>query len=248
MPLRRDEALVLARYPFRERDLIVVLLARAGGQVRVVAHRSRGIHSRSASALEPLARVRVSYYESTRSELMRLDEVVLERSSFAIAAQPRAWAAGHVVAELALAFCPPGERQETSFRLVDRCLAALADGVEPARVVAYADLWFLRLGGVLPDMARCGACGTLLTEADRTFDPVESRFVCDAHRPARVVRLDAAAVAWLVRALSVPVETVGAAPPEAAAAWLEGLVRAHSEKDLPSRRTWAEISRDPRTG
>ncbi len=247
MPLRRDDAVVLARYPFRERDLVVVLLTRAGGQVRVVAHRSRGIHSRSASALEPLARVRVSYFESARSELMRLDEVTLERSSFAIASRPRAWAAGHVVAELALAFSPPGERQETMFRLVDRCVSALAEGIDPAQVVSYADLWFLRLGGVLPDMARCGACGALLAEADRVFDPAESRFVCGEHRPARVVRLEEQAMAWVARALAVAVERVGGPPPESAAAWLDSLIRDHAEKALPGRRTWAEISRDPRT-
>jgi len=84
-----------------------------------------------AGALEPLAHIKVSYFERPHSELATLDEVALVRSSFPLAGSPEAWAAAQVIAELALAFCPPGERAEDPFRLVDRCITYLIGGGAP---------------------------------------------------------------------------------------------------------------------
>ncbi|MDD5564424.1 MAG: DNA repair protein RecO [Thermoanaerobaculaceae bacterium] len=237
MPLRRDEALVLARYPFRERDLVVVLLGRAAGQLRVVARRARSMRGSQATATEPLAHVRVSYFERAGSELATLDEAEVIRSAFDLASRPSAWAAGQVVAELALVYCQPGQRNEPAFRLVERCVACLLGGHEPAAVVGYAELWFLRLGGVFPELDRCGVCGAALPAGSRWFDRVEKRFVCAEHRPAGgASRISAAGVVWLQRASRLPLEQVGEAPPEDVAGWLAALREGFTEREVKSWR------------
>jgi len=237
MPSRRDEAFVLVRYPFRERDFVVVLLTRRSGQVRVVARRARTLRTSRASVTEPLAHVKVTYFERSGSELGTLDEAEVMRSAFPLAADPPGWAAGQVVAELALLYCPPGQRAEPSFRLVDRCVACLLDGHDAAAVAWYAELWFLRLAGVFPELDRCGVCGAELPSGPRTFDPVEKRFVCGDHRPARsVVRISAAGVHWLQAASRLPLERMKEPAPEDVGGWLISLREGFTEREVKSWR------------
>ena len=239
MPTRRDEAFVLVRYPFRERDYVVVLLTRRSGQVRVVARRARSLRSTHASATEPLAHVRVSWFERAGAEMGTLDEADLVRSAFPLAANPPGWAAGQVVAELALVYCQPGQRNEPAYRLVDRCLTCLLAGHDAAAVAWYAELWFLRLAGVFPELDRCGVCGAALPAGARTFDPVEKRFVCGDHRPAGpVVRISAAGVGWLQAASRLPLERVTEGAPADTGGWLISLREGFTEREV---RSWAYL-------
>jgi DNA repair protein RecO len=236
MPTRHDEAFVLARYPFRERDLVVVLLTRGSGQVRIVARRSRSLRSSTATAMEPLAHILVTYFERAGAELATLDEAELVRSAFPLAENPPAWAAGQVVAELALLYCPPGQRAEAAFRLVDRCVACLLDRHEAASVAHYAELWFLKLGGVFPELDRCGVCGAALPAGPRIYDPAEKRFTCAEHRPARAVKISAAGARWLDLASRLPLEQVTEPAPEDAAGWLFGLREHFTDRQVKSWR------------
>jgi DNA repair protein RecO (recombination protein O) len=237
MPTRDDEAFVLTRYPYRERDLIVVLLTRQSGQLRVLARRARGARSPVAVSLEPLARIHVSYHASQRSALATLNEASPLRPSFELASRPVSWAAAQVVAELALLYCPEGESAERAFRLVGHGVDRLLAGGDPLVVAAYVELWFLRLAGVFPELARCGVCGASLAAGPRLFDPRESRFVCELHPvPPRAMRLTAPATRWLAEASSEPVERVGERAPQAVLDWLWSLRREFTERDVSSWR------------
>jgi DNA repair protein RecO len=234
MASRVDEAFVLTRYAYRERDWVVVLLTRGAGQVRLVARRARGMRGGRGTVLEPLSRIRVSYFERPHSELGTLDEADLVRSAFALAADPPRWAAGQVVAELALTFCPPGQRGEAQFRLVDRCLERLLAQHDAGAVWHYAELWFLRLAGVFPELERCGVCGAALETTSRSIDPIERTFVCAEHRSGRVVSLSGAATRWLQTAARRPLEEVVAPAPGDALNWLVSLRQHYVDRDLKS--------------
>ncbi len=237
MTSRRDEAIVLARAPLRERDLLVVLLTRQEGLQRAVARRARGgTRGRVGAVLEPLNRCRVSLFQRAGAELATLDEAALVRSSFVLARSPAAWAAGQVVAELATLFCPEGQRREASFRLVDRCLEHLLGEGDPRIVVAYAELWLLRLSGVLPDLARCAGCGRSLGAGPWGWDAAAGHLFCSDHASRGSPKLlPAAAATWVAQASRVSLERLGIAPPPAAAAWLRGLSEGFTERELRSR-------------
>jgi DNA repair protein RecO (recombination protein O) len=235
MPARRDEAFVLTRYPYQERDLIVVLLTRSSGQVRALARRARGARSPLATAVEPLARVQVSYFERAGRELVTLDEAQSVRSSFPLAARPEAWASGQLVAELATVWCPPGQRSEAAFRLVDRCIEHLLGGGDARTVSGYALLWFLKLGGVMPETDRCGQCGAELPAGPRRYDVATGVFACAAHATSGAhTNISAAGANWLRAALREPVERAPAGPPAETLGWLVALHRRFSERPLAS--------------
>jgi DNA repair protein RecO len=187
------------------------------------------------SATEPLAKVRASYFERAGRKLATLDEAEVIRSAFGLAAVPLAWAAGQVVAELALVYCPAGQRNETAFRLVDLCILRLIAGHDPIAVVHYAELWFLRLSGVFPELDRCGVCGAALAPGARTYDLTERGFVCADHRPrGPAVRIGAASVAWLADASRESLELVAVPAPEDVAEWLVGLREHFTDHRLQS--------------
>jgi len=237
VPSLRDDGLVLARYPYRERDLVVSLLLRESGLLRVVARRARGGRSPLASVLEPLALVSVTCFVRPSSELGTLDEAAVLRTSFPLAAKPAAWAAGQAVAELALTFCHPGQEGETSFRLVDHCVVALLAGADPRAVAHYAELWFLKLAGVLPELGRCGVCAGALDAGRWAFDVSHSHFVCAAHpAPATALPLSPAAQSWLGVALRQPLGQIAGAPPEDAVTWLRRLREGFTEREAKSFR------------
>jgi DNA repair protein RecO (recombination protein O) len=215
---------------------VVTLLTRRSGQVRSLARHVRGARTSRAASLEPLALIRVTYFERPHSELATLDEASVVRSAFDLAAAPAAWAAGQVIAELTMALCPPGERAEEPFRLVDRCISGLLAGVAPVAVVSYAELWFLKLGGVLPELDRCASCGEALPRGARTYDPVERGFVCDRHpRRGKTERIGAEGEAWLRAALRSALESMSA-PTDDVATWLLGLIQFFAGKEVLSWR------------
>lgn len=234
MTARRDEAIVLARLPLRERDLLVVLLTRQGGVQRAVARRARGGRGRLAALLEPLNSCRVSLFRRGQAELATLDDAALLRSGFALARRPAAWAAGQVVAELATLFCPEGQRSEASFRLVDHCLEYLLGGGDPRIAAAYAELWFLRLGGVLPDLARCAACQQPLGGGPWGWEAAAGHLLCSTHAAGAGQLLPAPAAAWLTRASRVAVGDLRQPPPSAAVSWLRLLQEEFTERPLRS--------------
>ena len=200
-----------------------------------MARRARSARSSWASATEPLARVRISYFERAGSEIATLDEARLIRSAFDLAANPPAWAAGQVVAELALLYCPPGQKVEASFRLVDRCLDCLFEGHDAAAVAWYAELWFLRLAGICPELDRCGVCGAELAPG-----PADLRSrregLCLRQSPTcpRGGAILAAGVRWLQLASKLPLERVGEGAPEDAGGWLVALREGFTERQVQS--------------
>ncbi|HPW54618.1 MAG: DNA repair protein RecO [Thermoanaerobaculaceae bacterium] len=235
MPLHQADGVVLTRYAFQERDWVVVLLTPSAGQVRLVARRVRTVRGGVAQAVEPLSLVRVSYFERPGSELGTLREAVLRRSSFALAGRPQAWAAAQVVAELALLHCPPGQPAGEQFRLVDHCLEHLCTGGDALIVAHYAELWFLRLGGILPGPDRCGRCERPLATGPLVVDTAERLFVCSEHRPPTgTLELPDAAARWLRQALRSRLEAMASPAPPPLPAWLAGLRRQLTERDLSS--------------
>jgi DNA repair protein RecO len=240
MPSRTDDAIVLTRYPFHERDLIAVLLTRASGQVRVLARRARGARKVEATAMEPLNRVRVTYFERHDVEMASVVEVEAVRSAFVLAERPEAWAAGQVIAELALVYVPQGQRQEAAFRLVDSCLEALSSGSPALAPCHYAELWFLRLGGLFPALDACAVCGNGPASGAFFYDVEERLCFCGEHRSASSLRLSPAALQWVSKALRVGVGEIGSAAPADAARWLAAMRRHFVERDLKS---WRYLSR-----
>lgn len=239
MSLITEEAIVLARYPFKEKSAVVVFLCRGKGVIRAVARVARG-RSGGGVALEPLAKVKVTLFVSPRRELATVNEVVLERSALDLAARPQAWAASLVAAELALELCPPGTSQEAFFRLLEKTLLWLEGGADPELAVAYVLIWSLRLAGVLPDLATCALGGEALENGAVVFVR-DVGFCCPSHSTGGVT-LTANSQRFLREALKKPLDQVTAKPGPELIPTLVTLLERFLEKPVRSLSVFRQLA------
>jgi DNA repair protein RecO (recombination protein O) len=193
MKIERSEAIILHTFPARERDKLVVFLTPDHGKRKGWAYGARAIRSRFGAALEPLAKVRIGYSERESDEVVRIESVDLVRSLFPAQQNLVSSISATYIAEMVDTFAPANDPAELIYRLLDRTTEALLEGAPPMAVVAYAEIWTLRLGGIFPSWRNCIECGGPLARPLR-FDAHLQGFVCNdcAGRDAFVISNDAA--------------------------------------------------------
>jgi DNA repair protein RecO len=208
------------------------------------------MRSSFGAALEPLTRVGVTYYEREGRELVSLNYA--EPISSPLWAG-RADALGHTgyFAELMDEWAQESDPSETLFRLGASVVDALAAGAEIEPLARYFEYWLLRLQGVYPSLAACGACGGALTTDERpgaTLLPGDGDYRCArcARAGSRALALSAEALRFL-RALGglAPSRLDRAPIGERAVRELEAVHRAlmemHLEKELKSTRVLRDM-------
>lgn len=177
MKPERTEAIILHTFAARERDKLVVFLTPEHGKRKGWAYGARGLKSRFGAALEPLAKVRIGFVEREGEEVVRIESVDLLRSLFPAQQELVTSIAATYIAETVDTFASPADPAELTYRLLDRTTEALLAGAAPLRVVAYAEIWMLRLGGILPSARECIECHATL-ERPLRFDATANGFVC----------------------------------------------------------------------
>ena len=179
MKPQKSEAIVLHTFPSRERDKLVVFMTPELGKLRGWAYGARSMRTRYGSALEPLSKVRVTFLEKEGDETVRLDSIELLRSMFPAQQQLASSIAATYLAENIDVFAQANEAAPLLYRLLDRCCEALLEGSPASYVVAYFEVWILKLTGVFPSMQNCIDCGSEL-ELPLRFEESRAGFVCDA--------------------------------------------------------------------
>jgi DNA repair protein RecO (recombination protein O) len=182
MPLRETEAIVLRSYRLGEADKIVSLLTRQWGRLRAVAAGARRPKSRYGGTLEPLSYVRLWLFERENRELLRMNSAELLESFFDMQKDYRVQVAAQYVAEVSERFLPEREVNERAFRLLLAVLRGLKRSGEVNRPLAYFNYWLLRLGGFLPDLASCAACGRALGNEPGYYGAGSEGLSCGACR------------------------------------------------------------------
>src|SRR5213593_1327422 len=188
MKPERTEAIVLNTFAARDRDKLVVFLTPDHGKRKGWAYGARSLKSRFGAALEPLAKVRIVYVEREAEEVVRIESVDLLRSLFPAQQDLLTSVAASYIAETVDTFAQADDPSELIYRLLDRTTEALLAGAAPLRVVAYAEVWMLRLAGILPSLHNCVECHAP-SERPLRFDARANGFVCGncAGRDAEIV-------------------------------------------------------------
>jgi DNA repair protein RecO (recombination protein O) len=184
MPLVETEAVILRTYRLGEADKIASLLTRNLGKCRAVASGAQRTKSRFGSSLEPLSYIRVWIFDRENRDLQRLNSAEVIESFFGIQSDYRIQVAAQYLAEVTEGYLPEREVNERVFRLLLAVLRALKVSGEITRPLVYFNYWLLRLGGVLPDLDRCGACRRSLAGAGAFYGPGSEALACQDCRTA----------------------------------------------------------------
>jgi len=246
MALRETEALVLRTYRLGEADKIASLFTRHLGRLRAVATGAQRTKSRFGGTLEPLSHVRIWVFERENRDLLRLNSVELVESFFDMQKDYRLQVAAQYIAEVAERLLPEREVNERAFRLLLAVLRALKRSGEINRSLLYFNFWMLRLGGVLPDLERCEACGCVLAAGGGYYGPGAEGLRCAACRAAGDNQLLSAQALEMVRtACAGPLDRwlAGEKPPAGcreARRFFEELIETHADRKLVTRSLLAE--------
>ncbi len=242
MPLRETEALVLRTYRLGEADKIVSLFTRQLGRLRAVAAGAQRPKSRYGGTLEAPSYIRLWLFERENRDLLRINSVELLESFFDMQKDYRTHVAAQFVGEVVERFIPEREVNERAFRLILMVLRALKLSGEQERPLLYFDYWLLRLGGFLPDVDRCHACGRALGDEPGYYGTGSEGLLCRECRPSgpcRALSAEARGLAETVRQLAldrwIAAQEGSPAGAREARSFFEELIASHVEKKLVTR-------------
>ena len=219
--MHSSEAVVLRCWPVREADLVVSFFTRDYGLLRGVAKSALKSRKRFGGALEPMTLARAWFADRPRQELVRLDQLEILSSPLSKPVDLARMTTLSFYAELLDESLPERDPQETVFRL----LAAVLDHTEalpapqqngapagPWMALTYFQLWMTRLMGLLPDLARCTACGEALRPGEAYFHSHADGLFCPQHRGSSAQTLAADSWQMALRMLRAPVASFAPEP------------------------------------
>lgn len=178
MDLQTAEAIVLDVIDLHDYDRIVTLLTRQHGKKRGVARGSRRKYSRFAGQLQPLAKVKVTWLEKERQELVRLSSVELLRAAHQLEKDLEGLLLSAYLRDHMLEFAQEDEPGDHLFRLLDSTIEALVVGVDRDLATRYFEAWVLRLAGVFPPPTLCPECGRSLRSHGAVLPALAEGIVC----------------------------------------------------------------------
>lgn len=179
MPIHESEAIVLQSYPLGEADRLVSFLSRNMGRVRGVARGARRTKSHFGSTLEALSHIRIWFFEKETRELVRINQCeVIESFLDAFGDYPSSVALA-LFSEITETVLPDREVADANFRLLLLATQAVKRTLKPELPLAYFSVWTVKLGGWLPPLESCAACGRKLDAVEAAyFSPSASALMC----------------------------------------------------------------------
>ncbi len=199
MAVHRSEAVVLGRRNLGETDRLVDLYSRDFGKLRGVARAARRPRSRLAGAIEPFTLGTLVFFDTGRSELVRIDHFdVLEPFVRVREDLVRLGAAAWAV-ESVTRLTADRDPQPALFALVVRGLRAIAGRARPERAAACFGLRAMDLLGHRPRLDRCVHCGRGHPFPDAGLDVTAGGLVCGGCRDAHAIAISGGLVGTLKR-------------------------------------------------
>lgn len=198
MKIIETEGIALKNYSLGEADKIILFLTDQSGLVRLTVRGAKRLRNRFGGRLEPFTVARLAYGQKEESELGRLLEIETVESYFHLARDLKIAHALAYFAEILIRITPPHEPNEKLYRMLRACLDAIAQtvgaplpndnsaagGSPPADsqtlslLVAYYEIWLLRLAGFFPDFRRCAGCRRSIADRTVYFGTLDARLEC----------------------------------------------------------------------
>jgi DNA repair protein RecO (recombination protein O) len=185
MALHRTDGIVMRRRNLGESDRIVEFYTHDYGKVRGVARAARRPRSRFGSALETFTLGRLLFFDTGRSELVRVDHFDILHPFVAVREHLDRLGRGAWVLECVDRLSGERDPHPALYGLLVRALRAFEGGAaDPERVAACFALRAVDLLGHRPRIDRCVGCGRDYPFPDAALDVEMGGLLCRACGPA----------------------------------------------------------------
>lgn len=184
MALHRSRALVIGRRAIGESDRLVEFYTRAYGKVRGVARSARRMRSRFGSGLELFTLGELVFFDTGRSELVRVDHFDIVHPFVGIREDLDRLGRGAWIVECVSRLSADRDPHPALFGLTVRSLRALEGGAAaPARVMLSFAVRAVHLLGHRPRLDRCMGCGRGHPLPGPVLDMTAGGLVCAGCNP-----------------------------------------------------------------
>lgn len=206
-----SDAVILRTWPVHEADLVVSFFTRDYGRLKGIAKSALKSRKRFGGALEPMTVTRAWFAERPRQELVRLDQLEIQRSPLSGPVDAVLLAVLSFYAEVLDESLPEYDPQDAVFRLLVSVLEQTT-AQQPWMPLTYFTLWMARLTGLLPDLTHCIVCHEALRDADVSFNFFADGLFCEVHRTTNATVLSADSWQLAQRMLRSPVSSFASEP------------------------------------
>ena len=182
MGLGTSAAVVIGSFPLGESDRVVTFFSRDFGRVRGVAKAARRIRSRFGGALELFTLGQLVFFDTGRSDLVRIDHFDVTHPFAALRESLETLGEAAWVVEIVARTTGERDRQPALYGLLVRALRAMEVSARPPRVAVCFGVRALDVLGHRPRLDRCVECGTPYPFARPAL--AEGGVVCETCRAA----------------------------------------------------------------
>lgn len=200
MAVHKTQAVVIGRRALGESDRLVEFYTREYGKVRGVAKSARRPRSRFGSALEPFTLGEMVFFDTGRSELVRVDHFDIVYPFVGVREDLERLGRGAWMLECVARLSADRDPQPSLFRLLVRGLGVLETSSRPAWVAACFAVRAVDLHGYRPRIDRCITCGRPYPFPNAGLDVTAGGLVCgDCGAGADAIALSGGVVGVLTR-------------------------------------------------
>jgi DNA repair protein RecO (recombination protein O) len=178
MALYRTQGIVIGRRALGESDRLVDFYTRDHGRLRGVAKSARRTRSRFGSSLELFTLGELVFFDTGRSELVRIDHFDIVHPFVRVREHLERLGQGAWVVECLTRLTPDRDSQPALFGLTLRSLRALDAGARPQRVASCFALRAVDLLGHRPRIDRCVECGRAYPFREAALDMTAGGLLC----------------------------------------------------------------------
>ena len=159
MGLGTSAAVVIGSFPLGESDRVVTFFSRDFGRIRGVAKAARRLKSRFGGALELFTLGQLVFFDTGRSDLVRIDHFDVTHPFAALRENLETLGEAAWVVEIVGRTTGERDRQPALYGLLVRALRALEVSARPQRVAVCFGVRVLDVLGHRPRLDACVECG-----------------------------------------------------------------------------------------
>jgi DNA repair protein RecO (recombination protein O) len=159
MALGKSTAVVIGSFPLGESDRLVTFYSRDFGKIRGVAKAARRMRSRFGSALELCTLGELVFFDTGRSELVRVDHFDITRPFQRVREDLDRLAHAAWIVECVARLTAERDRHVALFGLLVRALRALEGPGKPAQAAICFGVRCIEALGHRPRLDACVECG-----------------------------------------------------------------------------------------
>lgn len=159
MGLGKSAAVVVGSFPLGESDRVVTFFSRRFGKIRGVARAARRMRSRFGGALELLTLGELVFFDTGRSDLVRIDHFDVVRPFARVRGDLERLGQGAWVAECVARLTGERDPNPAVYGLLVRALGSLEAGAPPRRVAVAFGVRCVDLLGHRLRTDACVGCG-----------------------------------------------------------------------------------------